>query len=289
MTIVVSGGDFKEEALVWWHKAVRLSQSMGLNRLDGACTELDSGCVDPLCKLHVRGADGTTMAEMESEEELRRAFWLIFSLDRHLALSFNGNLLIHDDEVRVYVPLPDDMWEDFDSLWPDTPSRRTYGPPALVTGTGFYEYFLPLMTLLGDVIETHRRSSHPRLGTLNDTAAVSMIEGLLASCAQSINDLATLHDIDKYQNGTVPTGSHFGNTVMTPSTNYSDQDSNPFVTSPTAQYQQQHHPRSLSGTQHRLRKVRRGQVLLVTSYARFIVNVLHVLLNGKWDAVSSKY
>ena len=170
ITIVISGGDFKQECLVWWHKTVRLSQSMGLNRQDGACTELDSGCVDPLCKLHVRGSAGITMAEIESEEELRRVFWLIFSLDRHLALSYNGNLLIHDDEVRVYVPLPDEVWEDFDDLSSDSLAHRSYGPPALVTGTGFFEYFLPLMTLLGDVIETHRRSSHPRLGTLNDTA-----------------------------------------------------------------------------------------------------------------------
>lgn len=288
ITIVISGGDFKQECLMWWHKAIRLSQSMGLNRMDGQCTELDSGCVDPLCKLHANGAAGTTISESEREEELRRVFWLIFSLDRHLALSYNGNLLIHDDEVRVYIPLPDDVWEDFDAFSFDTIPRRSYGPPTLVTGTGFFEYFLPLTTLLGDVIETHQRSSHPRLGTLNDTAAVSMVEGLLANCAQSINDLATLHDLDKYQNGRVPTGSHFGNPVMTPSTNYSDQDSHPFATSPAAQYQHPPPTQPQHRQQHHRRKPRRGQVLLVTSYARFIVNVLHVLLNGKWDAVSSE-
>lgn len=270
-SIVISGGDFKTDSLIWWHKAIRLAQSLGLNRIDAVCTELNTGCVNPLCKMHVRTAGGATLAEVEAQEELRRAFWLLFSLDRHLALSFNGNLMIHDDEVHAYIPLPDGVWENLEAVPFETLTQRTYGPPVLVTGTGFYEYFLPLMTLLGDVIETHRRSSHPRLGTLNDSPAVTMIEGLLANCAHSIDDLAALHDIDKYRNGSMTT-SHFGNPVMTPGTNYSDQD--PFATSPTAQY----HPRP--------RKPRRGQVLLVTSYARFIVNVLHVLLQGKWDAVS---
>ncbi|ETN36606.1 uncharacterized protein HMPREF1541_08884 [Cyphellophora europaea CBS 101466] len=270
MTIVISGGDFKAECLIWWSKALRLAQTMGLNRIDGSCTEAENGCVNVLCECHVKASYATTPAEIEAKEERRRAFWLIFSLDRHLALSFNGNLYIHDDEVHVYTPLPDEVWENLENTALDTLTRRTYGPPTLVTGTGFYEYFLPLMVLLGDVIETHRRCSHPRLGTLNDTAAVTMIETSLANCAQSINDLATLYDIDKYHNGSMPT-SHFGNSVLTPSTNYSDQDT--FATSPTAAY-------------HRPRRPRRGQVLLVTSYARFIVNVLHVLLHGKWDAVS---
>jgi xylanolytic transcriptional activator XlnR len=145
--------------------------------------------------------------------------------------------------------------------------KRQYSTPCQLTLASFRL----TADAQGDVIETHRRSSHPRLGTISDTAAITMIESLLATCAQSIHDLSTLYDVDKYQDGSVP-ASYFGYPAMTPSTNYSDQD--PFVTSPTAPYNT------------RPRKPRRAQVLLVTSYARFIVNVLHVLLHGKWDAVS---
>lgn len=272
VTIVVSGGDHKPDSFTWFNKAVNLATSMGLNRTDGLCSEADNSCINTHCKCRnsTLGAS-SSLADIEAQEERRRVFWLLFSLDRHLALSFNGNLFIHDDEVYVYTPLPEDVWEHLETTPYDVLSARTFGPPTLVSGVGFFEYFTPLMTILGDVIETHRRSSHPRLGNIDDTAAVTMIEALLENCAQSINDLSALHDVDKYSNGTqqIP-ATYMGNPVMTPSTNYSDQD--PFTT---------------TGTQFaHSRKPRRGQVLLVTSYARFIVNVLHVLLHGKWDAVS---
>jgi xylanolytic transcriptional activator XlnR len=274
ITIVVSGGDFKPDCFIWLNKSLNLSTSMGLNRTDGVCSEADGSCMNNLCACRSRSNHASsTLAEIEALEERRRVFWLLFSLDRHLALSFNGNLFIHDDEVHVYDPLPEDIWENLDTVPFEILARRTFGPPTVVSGVGFFEYFTPLMTLLGDVIETHRRSSHPRLGTIDDTAAVTMIETSLEICARSIDDLSALHDVEKYSNGTqqIP-ANYMGNPVMTPSTNYSPSDQDPFSASST------HFPQP--------RKPRRGQVLLVTSYARFIVNVLHVLLQGKWDAVS---
>ena len=272
-TIVVSGGDFKPDAFIWANKAVNLAKSMGLNRLDDPCPEADSPCMNVRCECRNPSTNASsTLSEIEAQEERRRVFWLLFSLDRHLALSFNGNLFIHDDEIYVYSPLPEIVWEHLDTAPLELLTRRSFGPPTLVSGVGFFEYFTPLMTILGDVIETHRRASHPRLGRLNDTAAITMIENLLEHCAQSINDLSALHDVDKYSNGTIP-ANHMGNPVMTPSTAYSGEDPFNPIASSNAQFTHS-------------KKPRRGQVLLVTSYARFIVNVLHVLLHGKWDAVS---
>jgi xylanolytic transcriptional activator XlnR len=67
---------------------------------------------------------------------------------------------------------------------------RVLGPPTTVSGTGFFEYFLPLMTILGDIEEIHHRRQHPRLGArLDDSAAVAATELLLADCGRSLEQL----------------------------------------------------------------------------------------------------
>lgn len=266
----MSGGDFKADCLVWLNKAMTLARTMGLNRIDGPGTEADSTCLNMPCRCQNRSSSSSSpVASIEVQEERRRVFWLLFSLDRHLALSFNANLFIHDDQVHVYGPLPEEVWDNLEAVPYDTLTRRTFGPPTVVTGVGFFEYFTPLMTILGDVIETNQRSLHPRWGALDDTPAVAMVEKSLEACKQSIDTLSALHSVEQYTDGTIPT-THHGNAVLTPSTAYSDQD--PFNT-PAIHF-------------HRPRKPRRGQVLLVTAYARFLVHVLHILLHGKWDAVS---
>jgi xylanolytic transcriptional activator XlnR len=150
VTIVISGGDFKNDCLVWWDKAIRLAQTMGLNRTDGSCPEADNNrCSNTDCECRGQTYAGQPhLGDLVAQEERRRVFWLLFSLDRHLALSFNGNLFIHDDEVQVYTPLPEDVWENLENASYEVLNRRAFGPPTVVTGIGFFEYFTPLMTIL---------------------------------------------------------------------------------------------------------------------------------------------
>uniref|UniRef100_A0A0D2YFY2 Xylanolytic transcriptional activator regulatory domain-containing protein n=1 Tax=Fusarium oxysporum (strain Fo5176) TaxID=660025 RepID=A0A0D2YFY2_FUSOF len=116
VTIVSSGGDFKTDCLRWWNKALRLSHNMGLNREDSPensftqsetslCTSQTTSCGCRSCE-----ASRTGLTISEVREERRRAFWLIFCLDRHLALSFNAPLRILDDECQLYAPLSDEAW-----------------------------------------------------------------------------------------------------------------------------------------------------------------------------------
>ncbi|OAP57662.1 hypothetical protein AYL99_08400 [Fonsecaea erecta] len=236
MCIVISGGDFKTDCDLWWSKAVRLAQALGLNRVD---------------------------ASEEAQEERRRVFWLLFCLDRHLALAFNGTPNISDDECDVYVPLPDDVWENFETVPSELITKRSHGPPVLVTGTSFFEYFLPLMAIMGDVIHIHHRRYHPRFGTLDDQNSISMVEKLFASCAQSISDLESRYDTEEL-NGAIP-ASEF----LTPNSGFQESPLNHAVGTPAGR-----RPKS------------RALAQLVTSYSTFILHVLHVLLYGKWDAVS---
>ena len=262
MTIVISGGDFKTDFHTSWSKAVRLAQSMGLNREDTRCDGSSGTCLTASCTCR-RKESSLSIADLEAQEERRRVFWLLFCLDRHLALSFNSTLSIWDDECQVYTPLPEDVWEALEIVPLEHLTRRTYGPPALVTGTGFFEYFLPLMTILGDVIHIHHRRYHPRIGALDDQDAVSLVESLLANCARSISEVENRYETEGLD-GAIP-ASEF----LTPSSGYQD---NPFS-----------QPFDNASSQ---RSKGRAQAQLVAAYGTFILHVLHVLLHGKWDAVS---
>lgn len=101
LSIAVSGGDFKSDCFKWWSKAVRLATSLKLNREDERCSASVSPCANPLCSCR-RDQDGTSIANSEAREERRRVFWLIYCLDRHLALSFNAVLCIPDSYCEIY-------------------------------------------------------------------------------------------------------------------------------------------------------------------------------------------
>lgn len=110
LAIAVSGGDFKSDCLKWWSKATRLALSLGLNREDERCSASVSPCANPLCSCR-REQDETTLANIEHREERRRVFWLLYSLDRHLSLSFNTALSIPDSYCEVYgMVYPNLIW-----------------------------------------------------------------------------------------------------------------------------------------------------------------------------------
>lgn len=156
LAVVVSGGEYKADCLKWWSKTVRLVKHLGLHR-------------DP-------GGEG------EEDEEKRRAFWLVYALDRHLALSHNRSLDILDAECLVYTPVPEHAQSQA------MPLPRPYGPPDTITGTSFFEYFLPLMAILGDIIELRLRRHHPRLSPATPTPTqTEPIKASLAKCTLSLS------------------------------------------------------------------------------------------------------
>lgn len=101
LSIAVSGGDFKSDSHKWWSKATRLAFSLKMNREDERCPGPLSPCANPLCVCR-REQDPLTLQSVERREERRRVFWLLYSLDRHLSLSFNTILSIPDSYCEVY-------------------------------------------------------------------------------------------------------------------------------------------------------------------------------------------
>ncbi|KAH7394287.1 hypothetical protein BKA66DRAFT_600746 [Pyrenochaeta sp. MPI-SDFR-AT-0127] len=266
ITIVISGGDFKTDCLPWWNKALRLLEVMGLHRLDLPDARWDS---DAVTGLERNDDTYRRLHPIEAKEEMRRTFWLAFALDRHLALSFNGNLSIVDGEHFVYSPLPEQVWGALDQRSLDQLPIRERGPSALVSGTGFFEFFLPLMVLLGDIIHLRRRRNHPHFGNIDHRGSVAMIEELLDRCKDSIDKVKS-QGISRINPNSAFASSSFDLTDQPALQETAHRWS---CTSPTS-FQSYCHARQ------------NPNILLVTSYSYFILHVLHILLHGEWDALT---
>lgn len=151
---------------------------------------------------------------------------------------------------------------------------RVLGPPTIVTGTGFFESFLPLMAILGDIIDLHHRRHHPRLGMVDDSQSVAVISELLVNCEASI---------EKLERKTEPVENNAA--LCTPTTGLS-------VKEPVASYAalppvtHASPPPTLPVPPPDTRAKDRSRRQLVTAYSTHILHVLHVLLHGKWDAIS---
>lgn len=124
--------------------------------------------------------------------------------------------------------------------------RREYGPPVTATGTEFFEYFLPLMTLLGDIIEIHHRWRHPRLGASFDAGSVAQIDGTLETYRRSLDSLTVGNMSGRSSYALASTTSDITAIAPTDETTLG----------------------------------------LVKAYGIHIYHVLYVLLRGKWDFLS---
>ncbi|KAJ6436424.1 transcriptional activator xlnR [Purpureocillium lavendulum] len=111
LSIAILGSDFKSDCSKWWSKAVRLAITLRLNRQEAQCSATVVPCADPACSGHRRPIDESILG-VERQEERRRVFWLLYSLDRHLSLSFNTVLSIPDSYCEVY----DLVWENLDTI-----------------------------------------------------------------------------------------------------------------------------------------------------------------------------
>lgn len=133
------------------------------------------------------------------------------------------------------------------------------------------------MAILGDIIDVHHRRHHPRLGGVDDTRAVAIIAGQLANCESSIEKLRREIEIgESYTNHVTATATTHG--------------VGPSISDLINRFplQQQRAPTStippISTFSSRAKD--RSRLQLVTAYSTHILHVLHVLLHGKWDAIS---
>lgn len=131
------------------------------------------------------------------------------------------------------------------------------------------------MSILGDIIEVHHRRFHPRIGMVDDTHAVAIIGDLLANCEASIDKLRQEIEIVEYA-APMPTPG-VGPSIKDLISGYTNlpppSQGPPPTTVP---------PPTAAAN----RAKDRSRLQLVTAYSTHILHVLHVLLHGKWDAIS---
>jgi xylanolytic transcriptional activator XlnR len=243
LATVVSASEYKSTSIRWWQAAWSLARELKLNR------EMD---INKSQHGNLRAGESTE----EEKEERRRAWWLLYIMDRHLALCYNGPLALRDNECDgLLLPVDDNIWQSGDIYMGYTNQPRKAGLTVECTSHSIFGFFLPLMTILGQIVDLTHARNHPRLGTHFQRSEdwsqqTSVIHQQLDVYERSLQAFAekvpTADDTQTNATGmATPAGSNAGR---------------------------------LSETDF--------QSKMVVSYGTHVLHVLHILLEGKWDPIA---
>ena len=289
LATVVSASEYKGASLRWWNAAWSLARELKLGR------ELPSS-TPPLNEVseNEEGVDehdihrnNQNFVSEEEREERRRIWWLVYIVDRHLALCYNRPLFLLDMECEgLKQPLDDLAWQrgDFGSYASSntdpnvlgsmsaeaTMDNRPKGPGFECRGHSIFGYFLPLMTILGEIVDLHHARNHPRFGVgfrsageWDDQAAeiTRHLEQYERSLKMFEHQNLPKQQEDKNDQSHPENGEHHGN--MEPDTPHSA-----------------HTNSSTRLTENDI------QCRIVIAYGTHVMHVLHILLAGKWDPIN---
>lgn len=290
LATVVSASEYKAASVRWWNSAWSLARELKLGRelppnpepQDGQ--ELGDGQMDgsgdPVSGggAQVNGQAPTGVSE-EEREERRRIWWLLYIVDRHLALCYNRPLYLLDVECDgLLQPENDVIWQSGEyypsETHPETSYYRRRGPCFDCAGHSIFGYFLPLMTILGEIVDLNQARNHPRFGTRfrsrNDwDDQVQEISQQLEAYGRSLKDFEARNSgpaqaVEPKQAGeravNVEGGHHDAN-------------------SPS------NHSVGTNQSSHRMTESIL-QTKIVVAYGTHLMHTLHILLNGKWDPIS---
>ncbi|KAK7228768.1 hypothetical protein V2G26_000938 [Clonostachys chloroleuca] len=295
LATVVSASEYKGASLRWWNAAWSLARELKLGReLPPSAMPLNSDQGD----LETDGLDehdlhrnNSNFVTEEEREERRRIWWLVYIVDRHLALCYNRPLFLLDIECEgLLQPLDDSEWQrgDFGSSCnakidpnvlnpiPEGSTAdliRPRGPGFDCRGHGIFGYFLPLMTILGEIVDLHHARNHPRFGvgfrsngewdeqTAEIARHLEMYEQTLKAFEQ--HNLPKSCD-DKGESGL---GHH-------------EDMAGASVEASTPSVKSVHTSSSGRMTESDI------QTRIVIAYGTHVMHVLHILLAGKWDPIN---
>ncbi|RSL73276.1 Xylanolytic transcriptional activator xlnR [Fusarium duplospermum] len=292
LAVVVSASEYKGASMRWWTAAWGLARELKLGRelpVGPSPTSQETSAMDTETGDDQDGNSGGYVTE-EEREERRRIWWLLYIVDRHLALCYNRPLFLLDIECQgLLQPMDDKAWQngDFSSLSNSNtdPSLLNPGPEGYVSdssqicgpqyecrGHSIFGYFLPLMTILGEVVDLHHAKNHPRFGMAfrpghEWDAQTAEITRHLEIYEQSLQAFELKHlphsGDDKID------GQHGENNELS---------GVPEITTPSV------HSVHSSGSG----RLTEGniQTRIVMAYGTHVMHVLHILLAGKWDPIN---
>lgn len=279
LATVVSASEYKAASIRWWTAAWSLARELKLGRelppnpsqpgQDG--TDHD-GDADMGRHPHIarHPSESTPVTEAEREER-RRMWWLLYAVDRHLALCYNRPLILLDKECEgLLQPMNDALWQAGDFSSSQNTLYRRKGPPIECTDHSMFGYFLPLMTILGGIVDLNMARNHPRFGLGFQNGRewephVTEIRRQLEAYEQSLRGFDARH--------TAAANATLNNVEEPVSAENQLQD----VVSPSG--------RSCSTVGSRMSESI-VQTRIVVAYGTHIMHVLYILLTGKWDPIS---
>ncbi|RSL66440.1 Xylanolytic transcriptional activator xlnR [Fusarium sp. AF-6] len=292
LAVVVSASEYKGASMRWWTAAWGLARELKLGRelpVGPSPTSQETSAMDTETGEDPDGNSGGYVTE-EEREERRRIWWLLYIVDRHLALCYNRPLFLLDIECQgLLQPMDDKAWQngDFNNLSSSNtdPSLLNTGPDGYVSdssqicgpqyecrGHSIFGYFLPLMTILGEVVDLHHAKNHPRFGMAfrpghEWDAQTAEITRHLEIYEQSLQAFELKH-LPRSGDDKVD-GQHGENNELS---------GVPEITTPSV------HSVHSSGSG----RLTEGniQTRIVMAYGTHVMHVLHILLAGKWDPIN---
>jgi hypothetical protein len=280
LATVVSASEYKAASMRWWTAAWSLARELKLgrelppnatNRQDGEMEgdgdiDVNGNKRQPQSLMgHGPGNSAINLTE-EEREERRRIWWLLYATDRHLALCYNRPLTLLDKECEgLLQPMNDDIWQagDFSSV-----SYRRAGPSFECTGHSMFGYFLPLMSILGEIVDLQHARNHPRFGLHFRNSGEWESQAIEISRQLDVY-AQSLKEFEARYTSSLALGTAEPDTVM--------EGSNVNHMSPSGRSSStvgSHVSESIVHTR------------MVVAYGTHIMHVLHVLLAGKWDPIN---
>ena len=297
LATIVSASEYKAASLRWWNAAWSLARELKFARelppnphhiVVGQ--HLHKGELGTNGQIDVRlndqtnvrltpgvhpPTDGPGFVSEEEREERRRIWWLLYSIDRHLALCYNRPLFLLDAECDgLLQPMSDVAWQAGDfhvsessPFDPTSPHFRPRGPSLKCTGHSIFGFFHPLMTILGEIVDLNAARNHPRFGLGFCSPGtwdpqVGEITQQLEAYEQSLKDFEARENAKNKVSITDPSNSGKGNKPVSPPSALPVASASPRISDSMI------------------------QTKIVVAYGTHVLHVLHILLTGKWDPIS---
>ncbi|KAJ5793361.1 uncharacterized protein N7503_009339 [Penicillium pulvis] len=297
---IISSSEQKAASMRWWHAAFTLARELKLNQeievvpnvdgqSDGSSPSfgypLGSWASSPggpafdysnpsrpslncICDETRNPQNSFTVTE-EYREERRRTWWLLYIMDRHLALCYNRPLALLDAESEdLLLPLDEGSWQAGNihsnsprSDGPQCPrsgdrNKRRVFPNFICHDHSILGFFLPLMTITGELIDLNQARNHPTLGLR-----------LQGKEAWEVHVAEVLRQLETYKASL---------TTFAAAT----------TVDPEAPLSTAFNPKLDEPVDSKLSEAYSWHTQTVIAYSSYLVHVLHILLVGKWDPVS---
>ncbi|KAK6003566.1 hypothetical protein QM012_009337 [Aureobasidium pullulans] len=255
LAMVTSASAFTRASLRWWNMAFSLAREIDLHQplpnhdgyLSDDAAHSASAQVSPAD--HTRDTVRETFGKNTFlAEERKRAWWFLYTMDRHISFFFNKPLSLLDSECSsLERPISELSWQ---SDQKQDATEVGHGPWYYCTGTDFFQFFTPLMALLGETVYFTLAQNHPRFGislhTTNDWS--NWRSAIREKLDDYLRGISTMRDFVERSQRTESVCSQTTDGSAIPAPRYQD-------------------PRSV----------------VVFAYAEFLVPVFHIILEGKWD------